>query len=1113
MRFHLLRERRQSVCLALLAIVCSLLWLAPPLAGQTTINGLGSDALVVTDIDGVPHICTGTDRDTMLMLGWVHARDRFFQMDTLRRQFSGTLAELVGSPAVASDVQFRTFGLRRAAQATLAAYEARGLDETLDLLDAYALGVNTYLASAPLPPEYGALELSRVEAWTPIDSLVVAKGLAFGLSFNLLELDLSAQAVAYATAGAAGGFDGMALLFEDVTRTAPFDDTVSIPGALLANSVEAQAAAPGQRPRTLQAPSAEAAALARQYLEKASEIPALAKALDPRASDTGSNWWLVAPSRSATGHAMLANDPHLGLNTPSTFYEAHLLSSPSPGCGIALEGSSEALTFRAASPATAAVAGDRAPDAKSQTGLDATGVSFAGVPGIVLGCNQHACWGATVHPLDVTDVYQESLVVNPATGLPSHTIFRGEQEPLVLIPQQFAVNVVGDGTFDNRVDAGVGPTDGGVTLVVPRRNNGPIIALSASTTAVTGLSVQYTGWGPTFELDAFLSFQRVASVEAFRTAVQRFDVGSQNFAYADVDGNIAYFTSAEMPLREDLQTLGFPDGGVPPFLIRDGTGTLQHEWLPATDPGPDQALPYEILPFEEMPQVVNPPAGYIVNANNDPIGTSLDNNPLNQLRPGGGLYYLNPGYVSLRVGRIRRALEAVLEAGPATIDDLKAIQANNQLLDAELMMPYLLTAFANASDPEAPTRLALHAADPGIVEAIGRLASWNFSTPTGIAQGFDPGDDPDALAAPSAAEVDASIAATIWSTFRGQAVQFVIDGTLTRLGLADFLPDSRSAYNALENLLETFDTNQGVGASGVPFIPPFGGLTPAQERDVLLLSSLREALDVLASNDLAPAFGNSTNQDDYRWGNLHRIVFDHPLGDPFSVPNGGGFSDVSPTLRGVARSGGYEAVDASSHSARADGVDEFMFGSGPARRFVGVLDPERIRAEEIIPGGQQAVLGSPGYASQLGRWLTNDYHPLRTSPTDIAAASADAQTFEPGCTADGETLCLQRRRFAVTNTWSLPTLNGIGQVVPGASDLSGNFYFFRSANWEMLVKVLDGCSSNGHYWVFIAGTTNVGWDLRVTDTVTGIERQYGHAFGPSTPATIDTRAFACPQSR
>ena len=248
--------------------------------------------------------------------------------------------------------------------------------------------------------------------------------------------------------------------------------------------------------------------------------------------------------------------------------------------------------------------------------------------------------------------------------------------------------------------------------------------------------------------------------------------------------------------------------------------------------------------------------------------------------------------------------------------------------------------------------MAWWAADPGVAEAVTRLMAWDFSTPTGIAAGYDPGDDPANLPQPGADEIAASVAATIWSVFRGQIVQNVIDGTLTAVGLGNFTPGSSLAYSALAHHLMTFDANQGVGASGVNFFPGPAGFTPEQSRDLILLQNLRSALDLLAGDTFAPAFGNSTDQDDYRWGTLHRIELDHLLGGPFSIPPAGGFNHLAADLPGLARAGGYEAVDASSHSARADGLDEFMFGSGASRRLVGVLDPSGVQAEEIIPGGQ-----------------------------------------------------------------------------------------------------------------------------------------------------------------
>jgi acyl-homoserine lactone acylase PvdQ len=153
----------------------------------------------------------------------------------------------------------------------------------------------------------------------------------------------------------------------------------------------------------------------------------------------------------------------------------------------------------------------------------------------------------------------------------------------------------------------------------------------------------------------------------------------------DVEGNIAYFTSAELPLREDLQAGAV--NGLPPFFIRNGTGG--NEWLAVSHAQPGQAIPYEILLYAEMPQIVNPPAGFFVNANNDPAGVSLDNDVLNQQRPGGGIYYLNAGYDGIRAGRITALLRAEL-AGDGTVSfaDSQRIQADTALVDGGFFVPH-----------------------------------------------------------------------------------------------------------------------------------------------------------------------------------------------------------------------------------------------------------------------------------------------------------------------------------------------------------------------------------------------------------------------------------------
>jgi penicillin amidase len=917
--------------------------------------GLLAQVSVRRDAYNIPHIFAATDRDALFALGWSHAQDRFFQMDLLRRTFSGTLAELVGQPVLEQDVQIRTLGLRRAAEATLPVL-SRG---TRAWLEGYAAGVNAWLADPanPLPPEYGALELTRarIPAWTPVDSIVIAKGLAFNLSFDLGDIDLTLAASAYMLAGAEGDFDGGALFSQDVYRSAPFDPTVSIPGFLGADAT-AKVSSLLRSPRALE--------LARQYRDKAARVPLLRDALARRETGRGSNWWIASGRVTDSGRPILANDPHLGLDVPSIFYEAQLR-----------------------------IAGGARP------AMNAFGVTFPGIPAVVLGCNPRLCWGATTNPMDVTDVYQEQLVLDPVLGVPTHTVFEGRPEPLVVIPQAFFVNQVGDGGLDTLVNAGVGPLEGGVTLIVPRRNNGPIVSVDLSNPAEPiALSVQYTGWGPTREMDAFRIWNRAGNLAAFREGLQYFDVGSQNWAYADVDGNIAYFTSAEMPLREDLQTLGRPDGGIPPYFIRDGSHTLRHEWLPRQNRQPGQILPYEILPFDEMPQVVNPARGWVANANNDPVGTSIDNDPLDQSRRRGGIFYLGPGYDGgFRMGRIDRMIQAELaNDGKLSVADMKRLQANNQLLDAEVLRPYLLTAFDRARANGATAPLAALGADPRIVEAIGRLRAWDLSTPTGIPEGWDPGDDPDALPAPTARQVANSVAATIYSVWRGRVVQQVIDVPLIGAGLSGFTPPGDQAMSALRHLLDNFSEDRGFGASGLDFFPVVPGVSRADARDIILLEVLRDALDRLAGPAFAAAFNNSTDQDDYRWGKLHRIVFDHPLDGPFSIPPAAGFSHLEPDLPGLSRAGGFGVVDASGHNPRADDVNGFMFGSGPARRFVGTLTATGPVAEEVIPGGQTAIPGSPFYADQLRLWLTNRYHGWPYRPSDVVQATRTFEIFTPG---------------------------------------------------------------------------------------------------------------------
>ncbi|MEM7353167.1 MAG: PQQ-dependent sugar dehydrogenase [Acidobacteriota bacterium] len=119
--------------------------------------------------------------------------------------------------------------------------------------------------------------------------------------------------------------------------------------------------------------------------------------------------------------------------------------------------------------------------------------------------------------------------------------------------------------------------------------------------------------------------------------------------------------------------------------------------------------------------------------------------------------------------------------------------------------------------------------------------------------------------------------------------------------------------------------------------------------------------------------------------------------------------------------------------------------------------------------------------------------------------------FEGPCMADATTLCLNQGRFRVRVQWDTGTETGDGQAVPGGTGDSSNLWFFSPNNWELLVKVLDGCAINNHYWVFFAATTDVAFTVDVTDTLTGASRQYANPLGQAADAVTDTSAFAtCP---
>jgi penicillin amidase len=337
------------------------------------------------------------------------------------------------------------------------------------------------------------------------------------------------------------------------------------------------------------------------------------------------------------------------------------------------------------------------------------------------------------------------------------------------------------------------------------------------------------------------------------------------------------------------------------------------------------------------------------------------------------LYYLNWGgrNFSIRAGRETEMIRERLskKGHKISFGQMQEMQADIVLNDARVLTPYILKAYRNArrGNQENPLLAGL-ASDSRIKEAVKRLSKWDFTTPTGIPEGYD--------ARHRKGDARASVAATIYSTWRGTMVANSIDATLDGLGLADVpRPGQREeVITALKHLLE----RDGVGASGLNFFNVPGVDDAAVRRDILVLAALADALDLLASDAFAPAFANSTEQDDYRWGKLHRIVFAHPLGgvEPnFNVPPAFGFFPAPLAgLDGIPTDGGFETVDEAPPAVgnvRVSDSDSFMFEFGPIGRFVADLGSGNVMAETSLPGGESAVPGSPYYVNLLEPWLGN----------------------------------------------------------------------------------------------------------------------------------------------
>src|SRR4051812_4647259 len=287
------------------------------------IAGLREAARVTVDDEGISHVVATNDHDLYFMQGWVHAGERLFQMDYNRRLASGTLAELLGPAALPTDVQLRTLGMRRSAERS---YDAAS-PFFRAVVEAYTEGVNARLAALKaLPPEYGALHLT-VAPWTPVDSILMGKLLAFSLAFEL-DIDRTLALGSYIQAFKLGAFGpvsdpevrGGVLYAQDLWRSAAFEPNATVPDAMMARHAGGRENDQRGMERAHEGlHSDDHAALMREYVVRVRDIPVFQGILKHEHRGN-SNLWAVSGRLTTDGRPLLANDPHLNAPTPSVFY-------------------------------------------------------------------------------------------------------------------------------------------------------------------------------------------------------------------------------------------------------------------------------------------------------------------------------------------------------------------------------------------------------------------------------------------------------------------------------------------------------------------------------------------------------------------------------------------------------------------------------------------------------------------------------------------------------------------------------------------------------------------------------------------------------------------------
>jgi penicillin G amidase len=578
----------------------------PQLNGELEVVGLNQEVTVIRDGYGIPHIYAETPADLFKAQGYVEAQDRFFQMDFWRHIGAGRLSEMFGESQLGTDKFLRALNFTATAQIELTTIS----QEARDILGWYSEGVNAYLTShqgSAASLEYPLMAL-QASGYVP-DPWTPLNTLTWA---KVMSWDLSSNfgdEIARTVLGDTLTEEQVEQLYP------PYPDghPVIVPS-------EIRSAAADRTTASL--PDAAITAL----LSVEQSRRTLSELTGGGFEGIGSNNWVISGKLTSSGMPILANDPHLAIQIPSIWYEIGLHCS----------------------------------DVSDTCPFEVTGFSFPGTPGVVIGHNASIAWGVTTEAADTQDLYIEKI--NPENA------------------NQYEV----DGEWvDMDVRAETIDIAGGASesYEVRTTKHGPIISglhggadqlddVGSNYPDGFEVSLAWQSLQPSTLIESILQIDLASDWDDFRSAASLWDVAAQNLVYADIEGNIGYQSTGEIPIRPNSD-------GLRPVPGWDSS----NDWV-------------GIVPFDEMPFVFNPERGYMASAN-QPV-----------LEAGAEPFIGRDGAYGYRAARIDEMINAT---AIHTVESVQAMQMDNRDGGAANLVQHLVAV---------PTR------EPNVLEIQNLLEVW-----------------------------------------------------------------------------------------------------------------------------------------------------------------------------------------------------------------------------------------------------------------------------------------------------------------------------------------------------------------------------------------------------